>query len=99
MTVVRRVGDVQALFAMYHMPDGASPDQAALDVLAGVLGAPSSGRLYKAMVDNKKATRVYANAFQLNEPGLIYFGALLNKTDSLDEACKTLLETIYGVIQ
>src|SRR4029077_11660774 len=69
------------------------------DVLANVLGAPSSGRLYKAMVDNKKASQVFANAFQLNEPGLIYVGALLNKTDSLDEARKIMLETIDGVIK
>ena len=86
LTVVRRVGDVQGILAVYHIPDGGHPDQPALDVLASVLGEQSSGRLYKALVDNKKATQVFANAMQQNEPGLIMFGALLNKTDSLDEA-------------
>ena len=99
MTVVRRVGDVQAIFAMYHTPDGANPDQAALDILAAIMGEPSSGRLYKSMVDNKKASQVFANAMQLNEPGLVMFGALLNKTDSIDDARKVLLDTIDGVVK
>ncbi len=35
----------------------------------------------------------------INEPGLIMFGAILNKTDSLDEARNTMLSTIEGVIK
>ena len=99
MTVVRRVGDIQAIFAMYHTPDGANPDQAALDILANIMGEQSSGRLYKSMVDNKKASQVFANAMQMNEPGLVMFGALLNKNDSIDDARKVLLDTIDGVIK
>src|SRR5450631_2067982 len=30
MTVVRRIGDIQAVFAAYHIPDGGSPDAAPL---------------------------------------------------------------------
>jgi len=97
LTVVRRVGEIQGLFIVYHTPDGAHADQPALDVLAHVLGEQSSGRLYKALVDNKKATQVFANSMQFNEPGLIMFGAILNKTDSLDEARNTMLSTIMGV--
>ncbi len=99
MTVVRRVGEVQGIFAVYHTPDGGNLDQPALDVLAGVLGEQSSGRLYKALVDNKKASQVFGNAMQLNEPGLIMFGAILRKTDSLDDARKIMLDTIDGVIK
>ena len=72
MTVVRRVGDVQFVLAVYHVPDGANPDIAALDVLAEVLGEPSSGRLYKALVDNKKATHVLASCIRLDEPGVAF---------------------------
>jgi zinc protease len=99
LTVVRRVGEIQAVFAVYHTPDGAHPDQPTLDVLASVMGEQSSGRLYKAMVDNKKATQVFGNAMQFNEPGLIMFGAILNKTDSLDDARNTMLATIDGVVK
>ena len=99
LTVVRRVGEIQGIFAVYHTPDGANPDQPVLDVLASIMGEQSSGRLYKAMVDNKKASQVFANAMQYNEPGLIMFGALLNKTDSLDDARNTMLSTIEGVVK
>jgi zinc protease len=99
LTVVRRIGDIQGIFAVYHTPDGGNPDQPALDVLASVMGEQSSGRLYKAMVDNKKATQVFGNAMQYNEPGLIMFGAILNKTDSLDDARNTMLSTIEGVVK
>jgi zinc protease len=99
LTVVRRVGETQALFVVYHTPDGSHPDQPVLDVLASVMGEQSSGRLYKALVDNKKATRVFGNSMQFNEPGLIMFGAILNKNDSLDDARNAMLSTIDGVVK
>jgi zinc protease len=99
LTTVRRVGDVQALLAAYHIPDGANTDAAALNVLSGILTEPSSGRLYKALVDNKKAAQVFGIAFQLDEPGLLVLAALLNKTDSLDAARTAMLDTIDGVVK
>jgi len=99
LTTVRRVGDVQAILAAYHIPDGANPDMAALDVLAGIMSEQSSGRLYKALVDNKKASQVFGFDLDLNEPGLLLFGALLNKTDSLEAARTAMLDTIDGVVK
>ena len=98
-TVVRRVGDIQALLAFYHIPDGASADFPALELLSSILGEDVSGRLYKSLVDNKKASRVFGSALQMNEPGLIYFGAMLNKTDSLDDARTAMLAAIDSVIK
>ena len=99
LTVVRRVGDIQAILAAYHIPDGGHPDAAALAVLGGILGEESSGRLYKALVDNKKATEVFDFQLQLNEPGLLMLGAILNKTDSLEAARTAMLDTIDGVVK
>jgi zinc protease len=99
LTFVRRVGDIQAVFVVYHTPDGANPDQAALNVLASIMGEDYSGRLYKSLVDQKKATQIFADDFQLNEPGLILFGALLRKPDSIDAARDTMLSTIEGVVK
>jgi zinc protease len=97
LTIVRRVGDIQAVLVAYHVPDGAHPDMAPLDVLSSVLGEPSSGRLYKALVDSRKASQVFAQSFELKEPGVLLFGAIMSKTDSLDEARSVMLETIEGV--
>ncbi len=99
MTVVRRVGDIQAIIDVYHVPDGASPDNEPLEVLAAIMGEPSSGRLYKSLVDNKKASQVFADEMSLDEPGVIAFGAILSKTDSLDDARNTMLQTIDGVVK
>src|SRR5580692_4609236 len=99
LTTVRRVGDIQAILAAYHIPDGANPDMPALEVLGGILGEASSGRLYKALVDNKKAAQVFDFELQLNEPGLILLGAMLNKTDSLEAARTAMLDTIDGVVK
>ena len=76
-----------------------NPDTSALEVLGGILGEASSGRLYKALVDNKKAAQVFDFELQLDEPGLLLFGAMLNKTDSLDGARSAMLDTIDGVVK
>ena len=98
MTVVRKVGDNQGLMVLFHTPDGGHPDQPVLDVLSGILTQAPSGRLYKALVENKKATQVFGGAYQMNEPGIMMFGAILNKNDSLDAARQAVLETLEGVI-
>jgi zinc protease len=99
MTVVRRVGDIQAVLAAYHIPDGANPDIEPLEVLSTILGEDVSGRLYKSLVDGKKAAGVVGQQLDLDEPGVILLGAILNKTDSVDEAREIMLRTIDGVIK
>jgi zinc protease len=93
-TTVHRVGDIQGILTMYHIPDGASLDHPALEVLASILGEESSGRLFKALVDTKKASEVFSDAMRMNEPGVFYNGALLSKTDSLDDVRKIMLSTV-----
>jgi len=99
MTVVRRVGDMQAILTAYHTPDGASADSEPLEVLNSIMAEPSSGRLYKALVDNKKAAQVFGQNLDLDEPGVIMFGAMLGKTDSIDDAREILLRTVDGVVK
>lgn len=96
-TSVHRVGDVQAIVAMYHIPDGANPDFPALEVLASILGEDRSGRLYKALVDTKKVSQVFSEAMQMNEPGIFLSGALLSKTDSLDDVRRIILDTVENL--
>ena len=55
---VRRVGDTQLVFAAYHFPAGAHPDSGAGALLAEVLASAPAGRLYKALVEPKKAASV-----------------------------------------
>ena len=91
---LRRVGDTQSVLALYHVPAGSHPDMAAIEVLAGILGDAPSGRLYKALVENKKAVAANAGAEELHDPGFFIASARLRKDQPLDDARDTLLSTI-----
>jgi zinc protease len=92
--VLRRAGDVQLLMAAYHIPAGPHPDFAAVAVLANVLGASPGGRLYKALVETKKAASIGSSALPLREPGLVQLRATVRKEASLDQARDTLLRVL-----
>jgi zinc protease len=94
---LRRVGDVQAVAAAYHVPAGSHPDFAAVQVLTYVLGNTPSGRLHKALVETKKASAVGGNSYQFRDPSLAFFGAEVRQEASLDEARDTLLKTVEGI--
>jgi zinc protease len=95
---VRRVGDIQAVSALFKVPAAAHPDTAALDVLDTILGDSPSGRLYKALVDNKKASMTGMFSRSLKEGGMMMAFAQLSKEQSMDDARDILLKTIAGVI-
>ncbi|HET9134671.1 MAG TPA: pitrilysin family protein, partial [Gemmatimonadales bacterium] len=76
---LRRVGDTPSLMMAWHLPHGAHPDHAALDLLADLLASAPSGRLYKAVVETKLAAAIGATTFQLREPGLLLVSASLAK--------------------
>ena len=94
---LRRVGDTQGLVAIYHVPAGSHPDGAALNVLAGVLGDRPSGRLYKALVDNKKAVGASMGMEELHDPGFMLASVNLKVDQSLEEARQILLKTVEGL--
>ena len=83
---LRRPGDTQAVMTAYHVPSSAHEDSPALDVLAHVLGNTPSGRLYKALVETKKAAAAYGFNYSMREGGLMLFGAVVRTENSLEEA-------------
>jgi zinc protease len=95
---LRRVGDVQVVAAVYHVPAGSDSGFAAVDVLSQVLGSAPSGRLYRALVQTKKAADVGAMAFQLREPGVLFLYARVRQEDSLDSARVALERTVDSVL-
>jgi zinc protease len=97
--VLRRTGDIQAVDMAYHTPAGSHTDAAPLEVLAAILGETPSGRLYKALVETKKAVAASGSSSDLHDPGLIEFTARLRKEGSLDDVEKTMLGVIDGVVK
>ncbi len=91
---LRRTGDVQAVSCMYHTPPGSHPEYAAIAVIDEILTNEPSGRLYKALVESKKASSVWAFAPGLKEGGFIYINADVRLENSLDEAKTILLSTL-----
>jgi zinc protease len=94
---LRRVGDTQGLVAIYHAPAASHPDGAALNVLGGILGDRPSGRLYKALVDNKKAVGASMGFEELHDPGFLMAAVTLRQDQSLDDARQILLKTIENL--
>lgn len=94
---LRRVGDVQYLGAMYHIAPGSHPDYAPTEVLIDILTSEPAGRLYKALVETKKASSQFGYSFALKEPGFAYFGAEVLKDKDLNEAKKTFLATLDSI--
>jgi zinc protease len=95
---LRRVGDTQGIIALYHVPAGSHPDAPVLEVLAGVLGDTPSGRLYKALVDNKKSVSAGMDMTELHDPGFLMASVRLRADQSLDDARQTLLKTVEGFV-
>ena len=96
---LRRVGDHQSVMMAYHVPAGSHPDSPALDVLSGILSDAPAGRLYKALVESKKAVSADAENYSLHDPGVEMFSATVAKDKSLDDAEKTMLSVIDGLIK
>jgi zinc protease len=91
--VLRRIGDVGVVDVAYHMPAGPHEDAAALQVLANILSTEPSGRLYKALVESKKATSAGAFAGREHDPGLFEMEAEVPKENSLDEVENVMITT------
>ncbi|MGQ0798634.1 MAG: M16 family metallopeptidase [Pseudomarimonas sp.] len=91
---VRRVGETAYAALAYHGPAAAHADFAALDVLLSALGDTPTGRLHKALVENKLATFVAGFGFALAEPGYMMFLAEVPKESSVDGLRPRLIKLI-----
>jgi zinc protease len=94
---VQRVGDVQAIFVAYRVPSLAHPDSAFVDLLVEVMAANPSGRLYKALVDSKKAAQVGGGNRSMLEEGIAALTVVVRKDSSLDEARSATMSTLDGL--
>lgn len=98
MVTLRRVGDVAVVGALYHIPAGAHPDFPAIDVLETALTSQPSGRLYKALVEQKKAADISGAAFAWHDPGVLRFMAEVATGNSPEAVLEALLDTLEVVV-
>jgi len=97
MVTVRRVAGTQWIGALYHLPQGANADSTALEALAEIMTVEPAGRLYKALVEGKKASSVENWMFALHDAGFVIFWAQIPVGDTVDAARDTMLQTLDDV--
>jgi zinc protease len=91
---LHRVGDVAVVGALYHICAAAHPDFAALDVLDNVLTSEPSGLLYKGLVEEGYAARVYSSLLGNREPNVVRFMAVVADGKEPQEVLDLLLELL-----
>ncbi len=99
IVTLRRVGEVPLVGVLYHIPAGPHPEYPAMDVLEGILTSSPSGRLYKSLVETKKAASVSGAAFAWHDPGILRIMAEVSKGNEPDVVLGTMLDTIDDVVQ
>ena len=93
---LRRVGDVQIVGVIYHVPSGSHEPFAAVQVLVDLLGAEPAGRLYKNVVETGLAAGTFASTAAFREPGILLSGAAVRREGGLGNAVEALLATLQS---
>ena len=91
---VRRTGGTQFVGAGYHMAPSSHADSSHLGLLSDILTNAPSGRLHKALVETKLATRVSFNSVSNLEPSYGIFGAIVPKDKDLNAAQDAMLKVL-----
>jgi zinc protease len=94
---VRRSGGTQFVGAGYHVAPSGHEDAAALALLSRILVDAPSGRLHKALVETKLATRLEADSVSNLEPGYRIFGAVVPKDLQLDATQEAMLKVLENL--
>ena len=81
VVTLRRVGDVGLVGLLYHVPAASHAEFPAVELLGDILDSEPSGRLYKALVESKKATSVSVRPTAGHDPGAIEIIAEVNTKD------------------
>jgi zinc protease len=94
---LRRVGNVGIVGVAYHIPAGAHPDYAAVDVLGYILATEPAGRLYKTLVETKKASSIVGGTYSWHDPGLLTMMIEVPDVEQMDDARTTMLAEIEKI--
>jgi zinc protease len=94
---LRRSGGAPQLMAAYHTVPGAHPDQAAMELIALLMGDTPSGRLHKRLTEAGLAAGTFAFTPALYDPGFALFGAALAPGQDDKAAAAAMIATLESV--
>jgi len=93
---LNRIGDLQLVSALYHTPAGSHVDYAAMAIAESVLTDQPSGRLYKSLIEAKKASSLWSSSPFTKEPGYLYINVDVPSAKSLVDVENILVSTLDG---
>ena len=93
---LRRVGSVQAFGVVYHTVAAMHEDAVALKAADHVLTNRPSGRLYKALVEKKKASKITGSTFPFHDASTSQFLAEVPVGKNLAAVEKEMLAILEG---
>lgn len=94
---VRREGDTPLVIVGYKTPAGFGKDGIAIGLLGQIMTDEPSGRLYKALVDQKLASKVMTFGVGDREPGISLSLALLPSGANLEKTESVMLRELENV--
>ncbi|MFI5456408.1 MAG: M16 family metallopeptidase [Isosphaerales bacterium] len=96
---LRRVGDVGLVGLLYHVPAASHAEFPVVEIVADILESEPSGRLYKALVETKKASSVTVDPHAYHDPGALEIMAEVNTKDraTLEQVRDTMLSVVEQV--
>ena len=95
---VRRVGGSPLVYLAYHTPSGASPDFAAMEMLAVVLGDTPAGRLHKRLVERQLAAQTFTFAWTMADPAVLLLGSTLAPGQDPEKARTAMTEAADSLL-
>jgi len=94
---LRRVGNSKFVALMFHTVRGAHPDYVATDVLGDALTVEPAGRLYKSLVETKKASAVQSWTEAQRDPGTLTLFAQVPDNEEIAPARDAMFATIENL--
>lgn len=96
--IIERTGQVGVVMTAFKAPAGANEDWAALTLIEQILGADKTGRLYRALEDQGKASSTFTYAPQLRDPSLFMLAAYMTPDATHEETEAIILDEIKKLI-
>ncbi len=94
---LRRNGDIPYVGMAFHVPAFSDKDYVATYAAMLILTNDPAGYFYKALVETKLATGLFAYSPILYDPGFVYFGCSVPAGKSLDSARAAFLNVANGL--
>ena len=98
LVTLRRVGNVAVAGVAYHIPAASDAEFPATAILEATLTADKTGRLYKSLVERRRAAKIAGTAYAWHDPGAIFITAEVAQGNEPNTVADAMLDTIDDVV-